>query len=262
MKYKNAFYLENKVAVVIGAAGLIGREVAIFLAGLGAVVVLADKNLAAAKKLENEIKGLKLKAITRFLDVSKEKSVSGLIYFLDKRYARIDIWVNSAYPRTKDWGSKFEDISLLSWRKNIDMHLNGYFLCSQKIAEYMKRQKSGSVINLASVYGFVAPDFSLYKGTSMTMPAAYSVIKAGIINFSKYLARYYGRYRVRVNCVSPGGVYDKQPRVFINRYIKKTALGRMANSKDVAGAVAYLASDASGYVTGHNLVVDGGFSIS
>jgi NAD(P)-dependent dehydrogenase (short-subunit alcohol dehydrogenase family) len=125
----------------------------------------------------------------------------------------------------------------------------------------MKKQKSGSIINLSSIYGFLGPDFYIYKDTAMTMPAAYSVIKGGIINFTRYLASYYGKYKIRINCISPGGVYCKQPRVFVKRYIQNTPLGRMAYKEDIVGAVIYLASDSARYVTGHNLVVDGGLSI-
>lgn len=145
--------------------------------------------------------------------------------------------------------------------KNIEMHLGGYFICCRKIAEYMKRQKRGSIINFGSTYGMVGPDFNIYKDTKMTMPAAYSLIKGGIINFTKYLASYYGKYSIRVNSISPGGVYDRQPPIFVKKYAAKTLLKRMANKEDMVGAVIYLASDASRYVTGHNLVVDGGWSI-
>ena len=195
------------------------------------------------------------------MEITKEKSVSDLVNFIAKKFGRIDIWVNNAYPRTKDWGDKFEDIKLSSWKKNIDMHLNGYFICCQKVVEYMKKRKSGTIINMASVYGVVGPDFSIYKGTDMTMPAGYSAIKGAIINFTRYLASYYAKYDIRVNCISPGGVYNKQPSMFVKRYTDKTPLKRMAEKEDIIGAAIYLASDASKYVTGHNLVVDGGFSI-
>ncbi len=262
MKYNNLFDLQGKVAVVTGAAGLIGKEIVRGLAEHGAVVVIGDVNSRSGKAIAGEFADLNMKVIFKHLDISKEGSVRELITFVVKKYGKIDIWVNNAYPRTKDWGLNFEDIPLASWRKNIDMHLNGYFICCQNIAEYMKKRKTGSVINMASIYGIAGPDFSIYEGTEMTMPAAYSVIKGGIVNFTRYLASYYGKYKVRVNSVSPGGVYNKQPDAFVKRYIRKTPLGRMAVEKDIIGAVVYLASDASEYVTGHNLVVDGGWSIT
>lgn len=169
--------------------------------------------------------------------------------------------INNAYPRTDDWGLKFEDIPPSSWRANVDLHMNGYCLCCQKAAEQMKKQGAGSIINIGSIYGIVGPDFSIYEGTSMTMPAAYAVIKGGIIQFTRYLASYYGASGVRVNSISPGGVFDGQDSAFVEKYSAKVPLGRMAEPDDISGAVLFLASDASKYITGHNLVVDGGWSV-
>lgn len=260
MKYNNLFSLKGKVAVITGGAGLIGKELARGMAEAGAISIIADVDKKKAKSIAKEFSDIGLEVIFQPLDITKEKSVSDLVNFIDKKFGRIDVWVNNAYPRTKDWGSKFEDIKLSSWKKNIDMHLNGYFICCQKAAEYMKKRKSGVIINIASIYGIIGPDFSIYKGTDMTMPGAYSAIKGGIITFTKYIASYYGKYNIRVNCISPGGVYNKQPGVFVKRYADKTPLKRMAEKEDIIGAVIYLASDASKYVTGHNLAVDGGFS--
>jgi len=124
----------------------------------------------------------------------------------------------------------------------------------------MKQNGGGSIINLASTYGVVAPDFSIYEGTAMTMPAAYSAIKGGIITFTKYLAIYYAPYKVRVNAISPGGVFDNQDPSFVEHYGKRTPLGRMARPAEIVGGAVYLASDASSYVTGHNLMIDGGWT--
>lgn len=256
MTYKNIFDLKGRVAVVTGGSGFIGKELSRGLQDAGAFVIVADID---GSRIKPKPRGGRV--IYRYLDITNEESISDLIDFLDKRYRRIDIWVNSAYPRTSDWEKKFEDISLSSWKKNTDMHLSGYFICCKRIAEYMKRKKQGSIINFASIYGFTAPTFSLYKGTKMIMPACYSAIKGGIINFTRYLAAYYGKYNVRVNCVSPGGVYDRQVPVFVKRYSSKVPLGRMAEREDIVGAVIYLSSDASKYVTGHNLIIDGGFTI-
>lgn len=261
MKYKNLFNLQGKVAVVTGGAGLIGEEIVRALAENGAITIIADVEKTKGINIRNKLLDVNPGTIFRYVDITSSKSISGLIRFLDKEYGRIDILVNSAYPRTKDWGLEFENISFASWEKNINMHLGGYFLCSQKIGEYMRRKKGGSIINIASIYGIVGPDFSLYKDANMTMPAAYSAIKGAIVNFTRYLASYYGKDNVRVNCISPGGVYNRQPVTFVKRYINKTPLRRMAEREDIVGAVIYLASDASGYVTGHNLVVDGGWTI-
>lgn len=255
------FSLEGKKAVVTGGAGLIGKELVKGLAELGATTILAEIDQDRGRTAAGALKAGNLDVIYRRLDVAKKKSVSNLIDSIDKKYGRIDIWVNAAYPKTRDWGVKFNDVRNASWRKNIDMHLSGYFICCKEIAEYMRKQRSGSIINIASTYGIVGPEFSIYENTKMTMPAAYSAIKGGIINFTRFLASYYGKYNVRVNCVSPGGVYERQPKVFVRKYVAKTPLKRMAKTTDISAGVVYLASDAAEYVTGHNLVIDGGWTI-
>jgi len=195
-----------------------------------------------------------------FLDVTQEETVKTAIEQIAKKYGRIDAWVNNAYPRTADWGNKVEDIAFESWRKNVDMHMNGYFLCSQVVLGYMKQQEAGSLINMASIYGMVGPDFGVYEGTAMTMPAAYAAIKGGLINLTRYLAAYYGPFNIRVNAISPGGIFDNQPETFVANYTRKVPLRRMGKPADITNAVHYLIADESSYITGHNLVVDGGWT--
>ncbi|MHB8155169.1 MAG: oxidoreductase [Candidatus Omnitrophota bacterium] len=255
MNYRNLFSCKGKVAVVTGGAGLIGKEIVKGLASSGATVYIADNNEAKAKKLLNLPK---VKFVC--LDITSEDSIVKTFEVVRKLSGKIDVLVNSAYPRTKDWGNKFEDVSFDSWKTNLDMQLGGYFLCCRQAAQYMKNQGGGSIINLGSTYGVTAPDFSIYEGTSMTMSAAYSAIKGGLIVFSKYLASYYGKYKVRVNVVSPGGIFDNQPESFVEKYSKRTIIGRMGKPSEIAGAVVFLASEAASYVTGHNLMVDGGWT--
>ncbi|MBI5144632.1 MAG: SDR family oxidoreductase [Candidatus Omnitrophica bacterium] len=262
MKYDNIFNLKGKVAVVTGGCGVIARELVRSLAEFKASVILADIDRKTGKNIAEGLAGLNLDVIFRYTDITDGKSVSDLINFLDKKYGRIDAWINSAYPKTRNWGEKFENINWSSWEKNIDMHLKGYFISSQKAAEYMKRKRQGSIINFGSIYGVLAPDFSIYENTKMTMPAAYAIIKAGIVNFTKYLASYYGKYGIRINCISPGGIYAKQPESFVKKYVHKTLIKRMARPEDISGLVVYLVSGASEYVTGQNLIVDGGLSTS
>ena len=255
MNYKNLFSCKDKVAVVTGGAGLIGAEIVKALASCGSTVYIADNDKANGKKFK------KLSNI-RFidLDITNESSVKEVFTTVKRNSGRIDILVNSAYPRTKDWGVKFEEIPFKSWKTNLDNQLGGYFICCREAVKYMKQQKGGSIINIGSTYGVVAPDFSIYEGTNMTMPAVYSAIKGGLIVFTKYLASYYGRDKIRVNSVSPGGIFDKQPGSFVERYSKKTPLGRMGRPSEIAGAVVFLASEAASYITGHNLMVDGGWT--
>lgn len=253
--YRNLFSCKDKVALVTGGLGLIGKEIVRGLNDFGASVCVADIN-------EHQMKGLKNLPDVSFqsLDITADDSIRQTLETVIKQFRKIDILVNCAYPRTSDWGARCENVSFDSWKINVNSHLGGYFLCCQKVAEQMKLQGGGSIINLASIYGVVAPDFSIYEGTMMTMPVAYSAIKGGIIALSKYMATYYAKDNIRVNCVSPGGVFNKQPDSFIEKYAAKTPLGRMGTPKDIIGAVLYLASDASLYVTGHNLIVDGGWT--
>lgn len=253
--YRNLFSCKDRVALVTGGLGLIGTQIVWGLTDFGASVCVADIN-------EHQKEGLKNLADVNFqpLDITSDDSIHETIEAVIRQFKRIDILVNCAYPRTGDWGARCENVRFDSWKMNVNSHLGGYFLCCQKVAEQMKLQGGGSIINFASIYGIVAPDFSIYDGTPLTMPVAYSAIKGGVIAFSKYMASYYAKNNIRVNCVSPGGVFDKQLASFIEKYTAKTPLGRMGTPEDVVGAVLYLASDASLYVTGHNLIVDGGWT--
>lgn len=260
MKSKDFFDLKNKVAVVTGGAGLIGTALVEALAGHGSKVIIGEVNEEKGKKLEEKCRSHDMDVEFKKLDITSEESVAGLIMDIDRAYGRLDIWVNNAYPRTKDWGTLFEKVTVQSWKDNVDLHMNGYFICCQKAAEYMKTKRTGTIINFGSTYGIVGPQFSIYDGTSMTVAAPYSAIKGGIINFTRYLASYYGPHGVRVNSISPGGVFDNQNESFVKNYISRTPLRRMANSVDIAGGVVFLASEAAAYVTGHNLVIDGGWT--
>jgi NAD(P)-dependent dehydrogenase (short-subunit alcohol dehydrogenase family) len=241
--------LKNKVIIITGGSGLLGSEMMQYFKLHGATIINADINNNNSS------------AITFInTDVTNETSVNDLFKTVINKFGRIDGLVNNAYPRTKDWGAKFENISSDSWKKNIDLQLNSVFYLCQHALQYMREKKSGSIVNIASIYGIVGPDFSVYENTEMTMPAAYSAIKGGLINFTRYLASYAGKYKVRVNCVSPGGIFDNQPASFVTNYEKKVPLGRMGTPADISPAVAFLLSDESLYITGHNLIVDGGWT--
>ncbi len=258
--WPDKFLLEGKTAVVTGGAGLIGEEVVRALAQAKAKVMIADLDDEKGKELEKRLSEDDLNVSFKKLDITDEDSIKETIDSAEKKYDDIDIWVNCAYPRTSDWGEKFEDVSYESLKKNVDMHLNGYFLCCQKIAEYMKEKEEGVIINFGSTYGVVGPRFDIYEGTEMTMPAPYAAIKGGIINFTRYLATYYAPHNVRANAICPGGVYDGQDEDFVKRYNENTPLGRMADPEEIAGPVLFLCSDAASYITGEILMVDGGWT--
>ena len=242
--------LKDKIIVVTGGSGQLGTAMVNDLRIKGATAINFEINQS-----DDLIQGVVQ------CDVTSEVSVKRALDLILEKYGRIDGWVNNAYPRTADWGSKFEEISVESWQKNVDFQLNSVFICAQKVLEIMKNQKIGSMVNIASIYGILGPDFSVYKGTEMTMPAAYSAIKGGVVNFTRYLASYYAAYGVRVNCVSPGGIFNDQNNIFVKQYENKVPMGRLGKPKEVAGPVSFLLSDESSYITGHNLMVDGGWAV-
>lgn len=241
--------LDKKIIIVTGGNGLLGKAIVKDIVSKNGRIINAE----IKKENQND-------ESTILCDITNEESVVSLFNTVIKKFGKIDGVVNNAYPYTKDWANKFEDISLESWKQNVDMQLSSCFWICKNALEIMKKQKSGSIVNIASVYGIVGNDFTVYENTDLTSPAAYSAIKGGIINFSKYLASYYGQYGIRVNCVSPGGIFNNQNPVFVKQYEHKVPLKRMAKPEDISPAVSFLLSDESKYITGHNLVVDGGWT--
>jgi len=253
------FELDGTVALVTGGAGLIGEAVTRALDEQGATVVIADPDEDRGERLAAESGD---SATFVPADVTSGDSVSALVEGAVDTHGRIDALVNCAYPRNENYGRQLEAVEIADWSENVLDHLGGYYRTSVAVAEVMKEQPDGgSIVNFGSIYGVQAPDFSLYEGLDMTSPVEYAAIKGGVINLTRYLASYLGEYGIRANAVSPGGVYDDHDEEFVERYAPRTVLNRMARPEDVAGAVVYLISDAASYVTGHNLVVDGGWTI-
>lgn len=241
--------LKDKIIIVTGGSGLIGKELVADIKRKGGISINAD--IGVETNLKNR---------TIQMDITNDQSIQTCTDLIVEEFGRIDGLVNSAYARTKDWGTKFEDIDPESWRTNINMQLNSYFICCQKVLKIMALQKYGAIVNIASIYGVVGNDFTLYEEYGGTSPAAYSAIKGGLINFTRYLASYYGRKGIRVNCVSPGGIFDNQHPSFVSRYEAKVPMGRLGNPDDIAPAVSFLISDEAKYITGQNLIVDGGWT--
>lgn len=246
----NQFSLEGRVAIVTGANGLLGRRHVDALRNAGGTVIEVDIDV---------------------MDVTNEVSITSVRDRILQEHGRIDVLVNNAAmndavenPAQDPALSMFENYPLELWRRVIDVNVTGVYLCSQVFGTAMKAQGHGSIINIASTYGIVAPDQSLYReedGTqSFYKGPAYPTSKGAVIMFTKYLAAYWGASGIRVNALSPGGVENGQSPSFVRRYSQRTPLGRMARDRDYMGALVFLASDASSYMTGHNLVVDGGWT--
>tara|TARA_B100000575_G_C22956772_1_gene553080 strand:+ start:77 stop:817 length:741 start_codon:yes stop_codon:yes gene_type:complete len=241
--------LKNKIIVVTGGNGLLGRDIIDKIKKDGGFCINIDINHETSLDLS------KIKC-----DITNSFEVENSIKKIILKYSRIDGLVNNAYPRTDDWNTKFEKIKFSSWQKNIDIQLNSYFFITQLVSSYMIKSKNGSIINIASIYGVVGPDFTIYNNTKMTMPAAYSAIKGGIINFTKYLASYLGPMNIRSNSVSPGGIFDNQNPEFVEKYSNKVPLRRMGNPDDISPVIVFLLSEDSKYITGQNILVDGGWT--
>lgn len=243
--------LKDKVIILTGASGLIGKESLKHLHAQGAKVVAVDKNISGQEA-----------DLSLTIDITTAEGIDEVVNIVRAEYGKIDGLINLAYPKTDDWGVRFENIELASWQRNVDIQLNAVFYICQKVLAVMKEQKSGSIVNVGSIYGVVGNDFTLYEEFGGTSPAAYAAIKGGIINFTKYLASYYGVYNIRVNCMSPGGVLDEknQHPSFIKRYSEKSPLKRLGYPAEMAPAISFLLSDDASFITGHNLMVDGGWT--
>jgi NAD(P)-dependent dehydrogenase (short-subunit alcohol dehydrogenase family) len=266
------FSLDDRVAVVTGAAGLLGRRHCHALAEAGAHVVAADLDRDACTGLSEELRrvhGHEVLAVG--CDVGDGRSVAALRDSILDWRGRLDVLVNNAAvnekvedPSAGGERMSFETHPLRLWERSLRVNVTGTFLCCQVLGAVMASRRHGSIVNIASTYGIVAPDPALYReadGTrSFYKSAAYPTTKGAVLAFTRFLAAYWGSAGVRVNALSPGGVENGQPQAFKDRYAARTPLARMAAPDDYAGALVFLASDASAYMTGANLVVDGGWT--
>ncbi len=255
--------LKNQIIIITGGAGLIGQEFIKAVIKSNGIAIIADINTKIGKKVKKKLsKKLNTKNIDFIqLDITSKKSLTTCIKILDKKYGRIDALVNNAYPRNKSYGKHFFDVEYNNFIENLGLNLGGYFTTSQQFAKYFKKQKYGNIINISSIYGVVAPKFEVYDGTSMTMPVEYAVIKSGLIHLTKYMAKYFKGMNIKVNTLSPGGIYDNQNELFVEKY-KDACLNKgMLDKSDLKGTLVYLLSDMSKYVNGQNIIVDDGFTI-
>jgi len=257
MHINELFSLKGKCAIVIGGAGKIGLPMSEALLEAGATVYIASRSKENYKTIIEKFKqkGLDAKGIT--LDQSNEKSVNKSIKIIKDDGHSPDILINCGYSRPM---KNFFHDSVENWDKSMEVNARGIFITCRAFGNEMALSRGGSIINISSIYGMVAPNMNIYENLDFETEPDYPFIKGGIISFSKYLSSYYAKSNVRVNCVSPGGFFNNQPKLFIDNYTSKTLSGRMANHDDMKGVAVFLASEASSYITGSIITVDGGFT--
>ena len=252
------FSLKGRIALVTGGAGpQFGSSVCEGLAEAGSTVVSASRSLETNQQFVEKLRQEGCDAHAERVDITEPDSIYSLRDRLINRFGHIDILVNSAAVRRR---RPFEDQTPEDWTYTSRGNMVGLFAMCQAFIGDMVRQRRGSIINISSMYSVVANDPSMYTGTEMITMPDYAFFKAGMINFTRYLANYYGKQGVRANCISPGGYQAKQPQSFLHRYKERCPLGRLLANEDIKGAVVFLASDASAYITGTNLLVDGGWT--
>lgn len=250
--------LHNKVVIVTGGAGLLGAEFIHAIAATGGIAIIADVNDKHGMELKEKVGD---KAAYIHLDITCKQSILQVIETISTQYGKIDAVVNNAYPRNPQYGRALMDVEYTDFCDNMNLNLGGYFLTSQQFAAFFMRQGYGNIINIASIYGVVAPKFELYDNTKMTMPVEYAVIKAGLIHLTKYFAKYLKGKNIRVNTLSPGGILDAQPPAFLDAYRQVCLNQGMLEKTDLVGALIFLLSDLSRCVNGQNLIVDDGFTL-
>lgn len=257
------FSLQGKVVIVTGGAGLYGQPICTALAEAGALVVIAsrdeDKCVAFAYTLTE--KGFR--AVGKALDLADEGNIQAFVKDIVSSHGRIDVLVNNAVSR--EGFKNLADMSKVEWEASQQINSTGMMLLTKEVLKQMCVQNAGNIINIGSIQGVVGPNFPVYGDTGMTSPVNYTYDKWAMVGFTKWIANYYGKFNIRANCISPGGYGPGVAEAFgenefVNNYKRMTPLGRFANEDDIKGPIVFLASSASAYVTGHNLLVDGGWT--
>ena len=273
---KNIFNLYKQNIVVTGGAGFLGSEFSLAVANAGAVPIILDINSKSLNKLQQKFKKNKKKGVFILVDLNNENKVATTISLIIKKYKKIDSLINATgltgenmLKENKNFFEEFEKYDFRLWKKSLNANLSSIFIATQAVAKHMLKRKKGTIINIASDVGIISPDHRIYeankrykyKGVNFNTPISYAVAKSGIISMTRYLATRWAKKGIRVNCISPAGVYKKHSKKFVEQLSLRIPLGRMAKSHELNGAIIYLCSNASSFVTGHNLVVDGGRTI-
>ncbi len=258
------FDLTNRVAIITGGAGLLASEYAHALSAHGAEIILADINEKRCSEIATALCQQGIKASAIHCDVTSVESWQQLLDDVIKQHKKIDILINNAgftnQSKSLNFDNAFENFPLEDWNAIMNVNLTGVFLGCQVIGKQMLKQKKGSIINIASLYGVVSPHHRIYPETGITQPVAYSVSKHGVIALTKYLATLWADKGIRVNALTPGGVFNNHQALFLERFEQLSPIGRMTDKKELSGGIVYLASDASSHVVGHNLIIDGGWT--
>ncbi|HWR13442.1 MAG TPA: SDR family oxidoreductase [Terriglobales bacterium] len=252
------YSLGDRVALVTGGSGIYGAHIVSALAESGAHVVVASRNREKCQKFAAKLCASGLQVEATELDLTSEASIQKVRDEIVIKFGRIDVLVNNAVARA---GGDLHNTTAAEWEETMRVNSTGLFQACKVFSGPMQERRSGSILNIASIYGMVGPDFSIYEGTSLTSPVAYSFAKGGMINLTRYLASYLAPFNVRVNCLSPGGMQTEDtPIEFVPQYSRRTPMSRMAEPADIKGPVVFFASEASRYITGQNLAVDGGWT--
>lgn len=256
--------MKNKVALITGGGGHIALAMSEAILESGGRVLLVDMNqdrLDQSKAILEKQFNVQVDCLR--IDLENQKEIETVPSYVESHYGRLDVLINNAGfvgdTKLEGWCVPFEDQSIETWRRAVEVNLNSAFYLSKLLTPLMKKTGNASVINVGSIYGMVGPDMGIYEGTTMGNPAAYAASKGGLIHLSKWMSTVLAP-DIRVNSMTPGGVFRNQAEAFHAAYLKKTPLKRMATEEDFKGATIYLASNLSSYVTGHNLVIDGGWT--
>jgi len=269
MKDKNFFDVKNKIIVIIGSLGILGRQYVNYLSNKGCTIIIGDHDLKKCKELSDNIN--KKNGCISYpleIDVYDEKSIKLFYSSIYKITKKIDVIINNFQVKPDGFYNNFDNYSKDTLMKVIEGNTVGTVLSCKYASKYFLKQGYGNIINISSIYGIVAPDQRIYDGSvnpyddkiKFSSPVSYGLSKSAIINLTKYLASYYREKNIRVNCLTPGGVFDDHNDEFLENYNSRTLLGRMANKDEYCAAILFLCSEASSYMSGSNLIIDGGWS--